>query len=55
MNHINSTKRASLGNKSPYEVAIEQNDKDFKKLWKLLKMDLIKPDEVHLKPSLFNK
>lgn len=55
MNHINSTKRKGLKNKSPYEVALEQNDKDFKKLWHLLKMDLIKPDEVHLKPSLFRR
>ena len=53
MNNINSTKRPSLGNKSPYEIALEQNDKNFKELWDLMKMDLIPPDEVHLKPDMF--
>lgn len=53
MNHINSTRRPSLGNKSPYEIAIEQDDEDFKELWNLTKMDLISPDEVHLKPDMF--
>ncbi|MCQ2534747.1 MAG: IS30 family transposase [Clostridia bacterium] len=53
MNHINSTRRPGLGNKSPYEVALEQDDNDFKLLWNLLKMDLIPPDEVHLMPDLF--
>ena len=53
MNNINSTRRPSLGNKSPYEIALEQNDKDFKDLWDLMEMDLIPPDEVHLKPDMF--
>ncbi len=53
MNHINSTRRPGLENKSPYEVALEQDDEDFKLLWNLLKMDLIPPDEVHLMPDLF--
>ncbi len=53
MNNINSTRRPSLGNKSPYEIALEQNDKNFKELWDLMKMDLIPSDEVHLKPDMF--
>jgi len=52
MNHINSTRRLSLGKKAPYELIMEE-DKDMWKLWSLLKMDLIPPDEVHLKPDLF--
>ena len=56
MNHINSTKRPGLGNKSPYELLLEdENNEDFKLLWQLLKMDLIPPDEVHLMPDLFSK
>ena len=54
MNHINSTKRPGLGNKSPYELFLEdENNEDFMLLWQLLKMDLIPPDEVHLMPDLF--
>ena len=56
MNHINSTKRPGLGNKSPYELLLEdENNEDFKLLWQLLKMDLIPPDEVHLMPDLFTR
>lgn len=54
MNHINSTRRASLGGKAPYEL-IAEDDEDMLALWRLLKMDLIPPDEVHLKPDLFVK
>ena len=54
MNHINSTRRVSLGNKAPYEL-INEEDKDMMALWHLLKMDLIPPDEVHLMPDLFVK
>ena len=54
MNHINSTKRAGLGNKAPYEL-INEEDEDMWALFHLLKMDLIPPDEVHLKPDLFAK
>lgn len=54
MNHINSTKRPRLGNKSPYEL-IEDGDEDMKCLWNLLKMHLIPSDEVHLMPDLFLK
>ena len=52
MNHINSTRRISLGGKAPYEM-ITDDDEDMWALWKLLKMDFIPPDEVHLKPDLF--
>lgn len=54
MNHINSTRRPMLGNKSPYEL-IEEDDEDMKALCALLKMHLIPPDEVHLMPDLFSK
>lgn len=54
MNHINSTKRPGLKHKSPYEL-IGDNDKDMNLLMGLLKMHLIPPDEVHLKPDLFLK
>ena len=54
MNHINSTRRPGLGNKAPYELVDEQ-DEDIQALFSLLKMDLIPPDEVHLKPDLFTK
>lgn len=55
MNHINSTKRPGLGNKSPYELLLEDEEEreNFMLLWELLKMDLIPPDEVHLMPDLF--
>lgn len=52
MNHINSTKRAGLENRAPYEL-IGEEDEDMKALCHLLKMDLIPPDEVHLMPDLF--
>ena len=54
MNHINSTRRPGLGNKAPYEL-IGEEDEDMWALFDLLKMDLIPPDEVHLKPDLFKK
>lgn len=52
MNHINSTRRKRLDNKSPYEL-IEEDDEDMWALFDLLKMDIIPPDEVHLMPNLF--
>ncbi len=52
MNHINSTRRPSLGNKAPYEL-VNEEDEDMKALFAFMKMDLIPPDEVHLKPDLF--
>ena len=54
MNHINSTRRLSLGGKAPYEL-VNEHDEDMHALFSLLKMDLIPPDEVHLKPDLFTK
>ena len=54
MNHINSTRRPSLGNKSPYEL-VNEDDEDMQALFALLKMDLIPPDEVHLMPDLCTK
>lgn len=54
MNHINSTRRHSLGDISPYEL-VGEKDEDMHALFSLLKMDLIPPDEVHLKPDLFVK
>ena len=54
MNHINSTRRLSLGNRAPYEL-INEEDEDMQALFDLLKMDLIPPDEVHLMPDLFKK
>ena len=51
MNHINSTRRPSLGGKSPYEM-IAEDDEDMKALFAFLKMDLIPSDEVHLMPDL---
>ena len=53
MNHINSTKRPSLGFKCPYEL-IDDDDEDMKALMALMKMDLIPADEVHLTPELLN-
>ena len=47
MNHINSTRRRSLGGKAPYEL-VDEHDEDMQALFSLLKMDLIPPDEVHL-------
>lgn len=54
MNHINSTRRLSLDSKAPYEL-VDEHDEDMHALFSLLKMDLIPPDEVHLKPDLFTK
>ncbi|MBR6488423.1 MAG: IS30 family transposase [Clostridiales bacterium] len=52
MNHINSIKRPSLGNKSPYEL-VADDDEDMHELMCLLEMDPIPADEVHLDPNLF--
>jgi len=51
MNHINSTKRPALDGKCPYEL-INPQDQDMAKLMRIMKMHLIPPDEVHLKPDL---
>lgn len=51
MNHINSFRRKSLNGLCPYEL-IDPNDADMKALMKILKMELIPPENVCLKPSL---
>lgn len=53
MNHINSVKRKSLGNKSPYELATK--DEDVQYLMKALKMHIIPADDVQLTPDIFKK
>lgn len=54
MNNINSTRRKSLGDRSPYEV-IPQEDKDMQALMKLMHMEEIPPKYVNLSPSLLDK
>ncbi len=54
MNHINSTKRPSLHGRCPYET-VNEGDDDMLWLMELLKMDIIPPDDVLLKPSLLKK
>lgn len=51
MNHINSIKRPSLGNKSPYEM-IPKGDEDWDWFMQLTGMDAIPADDVHLNPAL---
>ena len=51
MNHINSTKRMGIANKSPYEL-IHPDDLAMQILMREMKMDTIPPDDVHLKPTL---
>ena len=51
MNHINSIKRPSLGNKSPYEM-VPKGDEDWEWLMQLTGMDAIPADDVHLNPAL---
>jgi len=48
-NHINSTRRAGLDMRCPYELV---EDRDMKKLMSLLKFKQVPPDEVCLKPAL---
>ena len=49
MSHINSYRRASLGNKSPYEMfAFMYGEEILKKLG----LKLIPPDEINLSPEL---
>jgi len=50
-NHINSVKRAGLDGCCPYELVV---DPDMISLMSLLGLELIPPDEVFLKPTLFN-
>lgn len=49
MSHINSFRRASLGNKNPYEMfAFMYGEEIFKKIG----LKLIPPDEINLSPEL---
>ena len=50
MNHINSIRRESLGGRSPWQMASE--DEDMRVLMKLLNMKEIAPDNVLLTPDL---
>ena len=52
MNHINSTKRKLLDGNAPYDM-VDEDDEDWRALFKLMKMHLIPADEVHLLPDLF--
>lgn len=51
-NNINSIRRESLGNKSPYEVT---TDSSILYMMKLMGLHKIPADEVNLKPSLLKK
>lgn len=51
-NHINSTARASLNDRNPYELAQLLLHS---KLFKVLKLKAVKADEVVLKPSLLKR
>lgn len=52
MNHINSIRRESLGGRSPWQVASE--DEDMRVLMNLLNMKEIEPDNVLLTPDLLD-
>ena len=54
MNHINSTKRPGLDNKSPYDL-ISEDDEDMHRLMKLLDLKPIPADEVNLTKDLLRK
>lgn len=54
MNHINSTKRPGLNNRSPYDL-VEDDDEDMLFLMRLLGMHKIPADEVSLTPKLLKK
>ena len=54
MNHINSTKRPGLNNRSPYEL-IADDDKNMHLLMKVLGLKMIPADEVNLTRSLLGK
>ena len=51
LNHVNSEPRASLGNKTPFELFSGKNEK---KLLDLLNLHPVPPDEVMLSPKLLN-
>ena len=51
MNHINSTRRRSMGGNSPYEMVVS-DDEDMKALMRLLRLEMIHPSEVYLNKDL---
>ena len=52
MNHINSTKRKSLGGRAPYELATTS---EFKKLMQVLDLHLLPADDVNLNSKLLKR
>ncbi len=54
MNHINSTKRPGLNNKSPYDL-VSEDDEDMHFLMRLLGLHKIPANEVSLTPKLLKK
>ena len=54
MNHINSTKRPGLNNRSPYDL-ISDNDSNMHLLMKVLGLHPIPADEVNLTKDLLSK
>ena len=51
-NNINSIRRESLGNKSPYEVT---TDKSILRLMELMGLHAVPADEVNLTPALLKR
>jgi transposase, IS30 family len=49
VNHINSTTRASLNGRTPFELALLLNDP---KLLEILNLQAVEPDKIVLKPQL---
>jgi len=54
INHINSTKRPGLGDKSPYEM-ITDDDEGMYKLMNLLDLHPIPEDQINLTKKLLNQ
>ena len=54
MNHINSTKRPGLCDRTPYEL-VTDDDEDMHRLMNLLGLYSIPADEVNLTKSLLKK
>ena len=52
VNHINSTARGSLNGRTPFELASMLLDE---KLFKLLRLEPVEPDQVLLKPALLKQ
>ena len=52
MSHINSYKRKDLGGKSPFEMMVFMYGEE---ILEKLRIKLVAPDNVHLKPDLLNR